>query len=177
MHSTRSERGPVVQALAIIGRGKSTLQNGAANLFTTPSRRAASFGTSQCGIDRLHHCAEGKKSANQCELRGSAMLFPPARNPLLDPPIWPVETRLRWGQFRRPFLQIAAAVLWGTVCLHLMVWQLIPPGPWNLLWLLAPFLVGAWANTGVARAAGAFGLLLVWFAAMFGNWMLLSLIL
>jgi hypothetical protein len=92
------------------------------------------------------------------------MLLPPARNPLLDPPIIAFE---RMG-VRKPWLQALAVFVLATF----LAWvgRSWPPGPWNLVWMAGlPVLIALIANRGVVRLLFWLPLIFVSFASLLAN--------
>ena len=96
------------------------------------------------------------------------MLLPPARDPLLDPPIRPAEWRPEPESLRKPRLQAAAVFLIVTF----FAWTSLswPRGPWNLVWMMGiPFLIGFVANRDFVRVAFGLVLVLLSLATMIAN--------
>ena len=92
------------------------------------------------------------------------MLFPPARDPALDPALVSADDL----GMRSPLRQVAAIVAIATTVAWLSpYWQ---PGPWNaVIWIVPSLAIAIGANKGVARLLLAPLLLLTFPAAMLAN--------
>lgn len=92
------------------------------------------------------------------------MLYPPARDPALDPPTPSVQLpalRIPWAQ-AVAIIVIATIVAWFS--------HFWPPVPWNaIIWLGSSIAIAFLANRGVARLFVAPFLALVFLIALVGN--------
>jgi len=92
------------------------------------------------------------------------VLFPPARNPALDP----VPPPAHLPALSRPWWQIAAIGVIATILAWLS--RFWPPGPWNaIIWLASSITIAFLANKGAARLFFALFLALIFLVALVCN--------
>jgi hypothetical protein len=92
------------------------------------------------------------------------MLLPPARDPILDPPVISFDLM----GLRRPWLQVFAVF----VCATFFAWvgRFWSPGPWNLLWMIGvPVCLAFIVNRKISRLFFAVVLIFVSFVSLVVN--------